>query len=180
MGVYSEIVREVKNRLLVNLSDCTVAVGYVDERLTADQERFCIIQPVSFTEEYGRARQENRKDATLELVISCMKAITMDSKDNLYQLTSLVDDEGNNIADSVGFNIVDGSYLDTIMPFIEEVLDALNTQTDGVTLNPQLVMGAESIGLSVGAFRGSADRVWFDINVTVRTVPFVINNRREI
>jgi len=179
-GAYTEIIREVKNRLLVNLADCTVAVGYIDERLTADQERFCIIQPINIVEEYGRARQENRKDGNLDIIISCMKAIVMDSKENLYKLTSLVDDVGNNIVDSDGFNIVDGSYLDCLIPYIEEVLDALNTQTDGTTLNAQLVTGAESMGLTVDNFRASADRVWFDVTITVRSKPFLINNRREI
>jgi hypothetical protein len=179
MGVYTEIIREVKNRLLVNLADCTVAVGYVDERLTADQERFCIIQPVNIVEAYGRARQENKKDANLDVIISCMKSIVMDSKENLYKLVSLVDGEGNNIADSEGFDIVDGSYLDTLLPYIEQVLDAINTQTDGTTLNPQLTTGAESMGITVDNFRAGADRVWFDVVLSIRTKPFDINNRQE-
>jgi hypothetical protein len=90
-----------------------------------------------------------------------------------------VDGEGNNIADSEGFDIVDGSYLDTLLPYIEQVLDAINTQTDGTTLNPQLTTGAESMGITVDNFRAGADRVWFDVVLSIRTKPFDINNRQE-
>jgi hypothetical protein len=148
-GVFTAVVTELVTRLTA-VSGAVVYSGYISESLMADQEKVLIITIPSIEESYGRARQENCKDATLSVVISGMKAITIDSKDNLK----------------------------TVLPFLEEVLDKLNTS--GSTLNPQLVAGAESMGISVGEFRAMPDRVWFDVTVTIRTTPFLINNRRQI
>jgi hypothetical protein len=148
-GVYLDIITELETRLKT-VASATVYVGYVSETLMADQEKILIVTMPSIEEEYGTARQENRKVANLTFVISGMKSIVVDSKDNLK----------------------------TVLPFLEEVLDKLNTS--GSTLNPQLVEGAKSMAISVGEFRAMPDRVWFDVTVTVQTIPFLINNRRQI
>jgi len=154
IGVYTELIKEIKARLEANLTGAYVALGYTDERLTQDQEKFCLVKIDSITEEYGNSRQQNRKDGELAITVSCMKAILADEQNNLYE------------TDSTGF-----------VPFIEDVLDALNTETDSSTLNPQLENAATSMGFNVSNFISSRDRVWFDVNITIRTKPFLINNR---
>jgi hypothetical protein len=35
------------------------------------------------------------------------------------------------------------------------------------------------MGITVDNFRAGADRVWFDVVLSIRTKPFDINNRQE-
>ena len=155
IGVYTNLVKQIKLRLETNLTGACVHLGYASERLFQDQELFCAIIPSNIDEtSYGNARQQNRKDGELTITVSCMKAILKDEQNNLYE------------TDEVG-----------LFPFIEDVLDALNTETDGATLNPQLEDSANSMGFTVTNFIPATDRVWFDVNITIRAKPFLINNR---
>jgi len=148
-GVFTELITEIKTRL-ETISGAVVCTGYPDERLTQDDAHNLFVYVANIEEAYGRARQENCKDATLTILVTGFVAYTPDDK---TVITS------------------------TLLPRIELILDKLNTGS-GV-LNPQLVNASESMGISVGNFQVSSDRVWYDVNITVRTVPFLINNRQN-
>lgn len=150
-GVYTELITEIKARIEANVSGSVVCTGYPDERLTQDEAHKLFVYVTSIEEAYGRARQENCKDATLNATVTGFVGYSPDSTDVITA---------------------------TLLPKIEEVVDALNTTKTGV-LNPQLVNASESMGISIGNFQVSSDRVWFDVNITVRTVPFTINNRQN-
>jgi hypothetical protein len=64
------------------------------------------------------------------------------------------------------------------VPFIEEVLDARNT--DGSTLDPQIQNSANSMGMSVDGFEWNDTRIWFNVKLVIKTKPFTINNRQQI
>ena len=155
-GVYTNILYQIKSRLEANITEYNVYLGNKDMVLTQDQQKVIIINFDSIEEVYGRARQQNMKDATMNVVITCMKALVPDAENKLYE------------SDTAG-----------LVPFIEEVLDALNTETDTTTLNPQIEDSAESMDISIGGLETTNDRAWFDINVTVSTKPFTINNRQN-
>jgi|AntAceMinimDraft_2_1070361.scaffolds.fasta_scaffold12811_4 hypothetical protein len=153
-GVYTDIIYQIKTRLEANITEYKVYLGNKNMVLTQDQQKVIIINIEGIEEQYGRALQKRNKDAVMSVTISCMKALVPDSDNKLYE------------SDTTG-----------LLPFIEEVLDALNT--DGATENPQLVNSAESMGISIGGLETTNDRAWFDINVTVSTKPFTINNRQN-
>ena len=174
-GVYVSVINEVANRLN-KVTGAYVQLGYKADRLAQDQERYFLIDLTSISEEYGQAMQNRRKDGMVSLVVRCMKATRSDEQNKLYDATWLVDGDGNYVIDAEGNKIVSGAT--GLVPFIEEVLDALNT--DGTTLNPQMVNSANSIGVSVDGFEWEDTRVWFNVNLEIKTRPFVINNRQQI
>jgi len=66
-GVYTNILYQIKSRLEANIAEYNVYLGNKDMVLTQDQQKVIIINFDSIEEQYGRARQQNMKDATMNV-----------------------------------------------------------------------------------------------------------------
>ena len=179
IGAYVTIANDIAQRLIDNVADVYVQVGSKDDRIFQDQEKYCAIMLTGIDENYGQARQYNRKDGAMSFTISCMKATLADSQSSAVDSGDIVDDTGAYLTDDSGVTIM-GFGGNGFMPFIEEVLDAINTKADGTTLDPQIEDAATSMKISVGNIQYGRDRIWFDVSIDITSKPFTINNRRRI
>ena len=157
IGVYTEIIKDIKSRL-ESISGSYVQLGYKNDSVQSDQEKYFIIDIVGIEEAYGQSLQQRHKTGTLTLNIRCIKAMIPDDQNKLYIDTA--------------------SVYTGLVPYIETVLDAINTSSS--VLNPQIQDSTNSIAITVGAFEYSNVSAWFDVGVIVQTKPFIINNRLQI
>ncbi len=162
-GVYVSIVKELYDR--INLKKTELGLKHIQilhkpEALQPDATPYLqIIPDVAFiNEEYGASVQQRRKNATVNILIWTEFPIDdRDAENPLYNddLTS-------------GF-----------LPYIEELLDYLNQDTAG-DLNPQLQNATQSMGISVQNIIKQDSTISAEILLSIKTQPFVINNRQQI
>jgi hypothetical protein len=157
IGIYTEIIKDIKTRLEA-ISGGYVQLGYKADSVTPDQEKYFIIDMTGIEEAYGQSLQMSRKTGTVTLNIRCVKSMIPDAQNKLYIDTA-------------------GVYTG-LVPYVEQVLDAINTSSS--VLNPQIQDSTNSIAITVGGFEYNDLQAWFDIGVTVQTKPFLINNRQQI
>ena len=165
IGAYTNLIKLLKDRLdakQVTLGIKTIQIVAKPERLQQDMMPYLLLIPDSqfITEEYGASMQNKRKNATMNLLIYCDYPINdRDTANALYD---------ENAGVYTGF-----------LPFVEKLVDALNTTTGGV-LNPQLEDATASMGITVQNVEKTDNSMSFEIALSVTGMAFVINNRQNI
>ena len=165
IGAYTNLIKLLKDRLdakQVTLGIKTIQIVAKPERLQQDMMPYLLLTPDSqfITEEYGSSMQNQRKNATINLLILCEYPINdRDTANALY-------DEA-------------GGVYTGFLPFVEKLVDALNTTTGG-DLNPQLEDATASMGITVQNVEKTDNSMSFEIALSVTGMAFVINNRQNI
>ena len=158
IGVYTEIIKELKDRLENSdkLSTAYLQLGIKPDTLQPDDLPYLALTPDAtfIEEEYSSStNQKNSKQGTLNMVLWCGYPVSRDEDNNLYEGT-------------------DGG----LFSFVEDVLDALNTNTSDEA-NPQIQDSARSMELTVGNYVKADNIASFEVNIAITTKPFIINNR---
>ena len=183
IGVYSNILNRVAQRIedkQTTLSIDHLQVGAKPDNIQAGDTYVLINYDNPFiSEEYGRAVQQRNKDGTMNLVIWCHVPLNdRDSTDKIDNLSNVVDGALANIIDDEGYFLVGSEGVHNVIRFMEGILDAINTQPDE-TLNASIVDSSLSMGMSIGNVQSHDSHTDFEIFLSIRSIPFTINNRQQ-
>ena len=182
LGIYTDVLRTLINRVYAKKDDLGlkhIQVMPKPERLQPDMTPYILITPeVDFiTEEYGTSVQNTRKTGMVNLNLWVEYPITnRDSNNSAFSGPYVVDESFNNIIDDFGFLLASNEGFGGFLPFLEELLDGINTDSTGA-LNPQIQNATLSMGISVSNVVKHENTISCEILLNIRTTPFIINNR---